>query len=135
MISKKRPPVLTRAESQVMAALWETGPATVRALQAALRRPLAYTTVLTLLRVLEDKGYVRHVAAADGGRAFVYSPAVTRRSARRQHARDLVTRMFGGHAPALVSGLIEDEDLSTDELRALRQLIDGKLARNQEKEG
>jgi predicted transcriptional regulator len=116
-----------------MSALWEMGSGTVRELQAALGKKLAYTTVLTLARILEDKGYVRHAPGPEGSRAYVYSPAVSRDTARRRHVGDLVERMFNGHTPDLVSGLIEDEVLSSDELRALRRLIDQKLVRKGEK--
>jgi predicted transcriptional regulator len=125
---KKALPILTRVESEVMAALWKNGRLTVHALVEAIERPVAYTTALTLLRILEQKGYVRHEPDPDGGRAYVYFPAVAADKARRSHVRDLVDRLFNGRPEELVTGLLEDERLSRAQLRALREQIEKSLA-------
>lgn len=120
-------PILTRAESEVMAALWRHQRLTVHSLLEAVERPIAYTTALTLLRILEQKGYVRHEPDPEGGRAFVYFPAVAADRARRNHVRDLVDRLFNGRPEELVTGLLEDEQLSRAQLEALRGSIERSL--------
>ena len=121
------PPILTRAESEIMAILWDKGGATVHDVVAALPRSSAYTSVLTLLRILEKKGYVRHEAHPEGGRAHVYKPLVQAGNARRHHVRDLVDRLFGGQTDELVVGLLEEEKWSRADLERLRELIDSRL--------
>jgi len=121
-------PILTRAESEVMAALWKHERLTVHALVEALDRPVAYTTALTILRILQQKGYVRHEPDPEGGRAYVYLPAVAANKARRSHVRDLVDRLFDGRPEELVTGLLEDERLSRAQLELLRGQIERSLS-------
>ena len=123
----REPPILTRAESEVMNVLWQSQGATVHEVVAALPRASAYTSVLTVLRILEKKGYAKHVPHPDGGRAHLYQPAVPAQNARRQHVRDLVDRLFGGQSSELVVGLLENERWSQSELEQLRGLIDERL--------
>jgi predicted transcriptional regulator len=125
--SEDEPPILTRAESEIMTILWSKGGATVHEVVAALPRSMAYTSALTLLRILEKKGYVRHEAHPDGGRAHVYKPLVQAGNARRHHVRDLVNRLFGGQTEELVVGLLEEEKWSKTDLERLRELIDSRL--------
>jgi predicted transcriptional regulator len=120
-------PLLTRAESELMRLFWEHGPMTVHELAARSGREVAYNTVLTLVRILEQKGYVSHSPHPDGGRAHVYRAAEASAPVRRRHVRDLVDRLFGGRAEGLMVGLIEDEALSRDELEQLRAQIESKL--------
>jgi predicted transcriptional regulator len=122
------PPILTRAESEIMAILWEKGGGTVHDVVAALPRSVAYTSALTMLRILEKKGYVRHEAHPEGGRAHVYKPLVKASNARRHHVRDLVDRLFGGQTDQLVVGLLEEEKWSKADLERLRELIDSRLS-------
>src|SRR5215207_9432439 len=125
---KKAPlPILTRAESEVMAALWKHERLTVHALVEALDRPIAYTTALTLLRILQQKGYAKHEPDPEGGRAYVYLPAIAASKARRSHVRDLVDRLFNGRPEELVTGLLEDEQLSRAQLQQLREQIEKNL--------
>jgi BlaI family penicillinase repressor len=125
---KKAPlPILTRAESEVMAALWKHERLTVHELVETLERPVAYTTALTLLRILHQKGYARHEPDPEGGRAYVYLPAVAADKARRSHVRDLVDRLFNGRAEELVTGLLEDERFSRGQLQQLREQIEKSL--------
>jgi predicted transcriptional regulator len=121
-------PFLTRAESELMDLLWRHGPSTVHALIERMERGVAYTTVLTLMRILEQKGYVKHQPHPDGGRSHLYTAAVEATRAKRRHVRDLLERLFAGNAEELVSGLLEDEALSPAALRALRERIDAQLA-------
>jgi predicted transcriptional regulator len=119
-------PLLTRGETDVMRVLWKRGRATVGEIVEEYTRPIAYTTVLTVLRVLEDKGYVTH-EKGPSGRAFVYLPAVDERRAQRSHLRDLLDRMFAGRPDEMVVGLLDNERLTTSDLEALRRRIDEKL--------
>ena len=82
---------------------------------------LAYTTVLTTLRILEDKGYLRHTK---DGKSFVYHPVVDRASVSRSAIRHLVGRFFQGSAELLVSNLIADEQLTSKHLRRLKKMIE-----------
>ncbi len=130
VVTTRRPPTLTRVELEVMRTLWaRDGGATVHDVQDALARPLAYTTVLTVLRVLEQKGFVAHAPGPRGGRAHLYRPLVAEERVRRSHLRDLLDRFFGGRADALVTGLLDDEKWSRAELQALRAEIDRRIGR------
>ncbi len=102
--------------------LWEKGAATVGEVVEALpkRRSLAYSTVLTTLRILEEKGYVRH---GHRGRAFVYRPAVDRREARRGAIRYVLSRFFQDDPGLLLVNIIENENLDPEELARLREAL------------
>jgi predicted transcriptional regulator len=119
--------ILTRAELEVMKVLWRRGEATVHDVVDALPKQVAYTTALTMLRILEQKGYAVHEANPAGGRAHVYRPTAPEESIRRSHLRDLIDRMFSGSAEELVTGLLRDEKLTRAELEALRAQIDSQL--------
>ncbi len=111
-----------------MQVLWRCGPASVKDVQEALSKRRAYTTVLTLLRILEEKGYVRHAEHPSKPRAYLYAARTQRQATRRQHLRAFLARLFDNDAAALASGLIQDEQLSADDLHRLRALIDDKLS-------
>ena len=121
---RKQPPHLTEAELRLMNVVWQKGRATVAEVAAALPKELdlAYNTVLTTLRILEAKGYVRHSKAKDG-RAFVYRPAVGRVDATRNAVRQLLRRFFGDSPEALVLNLLEDERFGETELQKIRELL------------
>ena len=107
-----------------MDVIWEKGRATVTEVAEALPQELglAYNTVLTTLRILEEKGYLRHTKSKEG-RAFVYCAVVGRDEAGRSAVRYLVSRFFRNSPELLVLNLLEDEDLSAKELRRIRALI------------
>jgi predicted transcriptional regulator len=123
-LARKKSPNLTEAELRLMDVLWKAGSATVAEVADALPKQLglAYNTVLTTMRILEDKGYVRHSKPKEG-RAFVYRPVVTRESASRSAVRHLLGRFFGNSREALVLNLLEDEDLSEKERARIHKLI------------
>jgi predicted transcriptional regulator len=123
-LARKKSPNLTEAELRLMDVLWEKGSATVAEVAEALPKQLdlAYNTVLTTLRILEDKGYLRHTKAREG-RAFRYRPVVSREVASRNAVRHLLGRFFRDSPGALVLNLLEDEDLSEDELKRIRDLL------------
>lgn len=121
-MSRPKSPSLTEAELRLMEILWRHAPATVQEVVDALpaQTGLAYSTVLTTLRILEEKGYVRHEKQ---GRAFVYEPLVERTTAQRSALKHLVSRFFSNRPDLLVQNLLEDEDLSAAEIRRLKKLI------------
>ena len=102
--------------------LWERGASTVQQLVDSLepQQPLAYNSVLTTIRILEKKGYVRHTK---DGRAHIYEPVVGRREASRFEVRHLLSRFFNNSHEALVLNLIEDESLNEAEVTRLRALL------------
>jgi len=114
---------LTPREAQIMEVLWNAGSATAEQIRSELPGESHDSTVRTLLRVLEEKGYVRHTAR---GKAYVYWPAVKRASAERKAVRSLVQRFFGGSAEALVLRLIEDDQLTPDQLDELRRQLESR---------
>lgn len=122
-MARKKSPTLTEAELRIMDALWDLGEGAVSEVHAALPEDgrVAYNTVLTTLRILEDKGYVEH--RAGDGRAYIYSPLVDREAARRKTLDQVMRQFFDGSASALVLNLLENEDLDADELARLRRLI------------
>ena len=114
---------LTDAEARVMAVLWESQRATVADVVRVLskRRVVSYSTVQTILRILETKGYVAHDKVA---RAFIYRPVVDERQARRRALRHLASRLFKGSPSLLVLNVLEDERIDPNELRQLKKLIE-----------
>src|SRR5258708_39086318 len=123
-MQRARSPTLTDAELRLMVVVWERGAGTVSDVADALPRELglAYNTVLTTLRILESKGYLRHSKPKDA-RAFVYRPVVGREEAGRNAVRYLVSRLFQNSREALVLNLLEDEQRDDKELRRIRKLI------------
>jgi predicted transcriptional regulator len=119
-MARKRSPALTDAEARVMAVLWESGSATVTDVVNALKTS-SYSTVQTILRILETKGYVRHEKK---GRAFVFQPVVDERQARRTALKHLVRRLFSGSPSLLVLNVLDDEDLDQAERKRLKKLIE-----------
>lgn len=119
---RKKSATLTSGELRIMEVLWKRGRATVAQVAAALPPPpVAYNTVLTMLRILERKGHVRHEEA---GRAFVYTPSIAREDAAQTAVGDVVHRFFRNNPGELALRLIERERPSAEELARLRALID-----------
>ena len=116
--------VFTDRELDLMTVLWEDGPSTVADVRDRLADPLAYTTVLTVLRTLEDKGHVAHV---EEGRAFRYHTLVDRGEARVSALARVRRKLFDGSARLLVTHLVSDRSLSDEELRSIRELLDERL--------
>jgi BlaI family penicillinase repressor len=115
----------TDRELDVMAVLWTRGSGTVAEVRDALSDDLAYTTVLTVLRTLQEKGYVR---PAVEGRAHRYYPAVTQRAAGGSALSRVLDKIFGGSSELLLTQLVTERKLGDDELQRLRDLLDEKLA-------
>jgi BlaI family transcriptional regulator, penicillinase repressor len=122
-MARRQSPALTDAEARVMAVLWRLNSASVGDVSAAVSEShaVSYSTVQTILRILETKGYVTHQKVA---RAFVYQPIVDERQARRRALRHLVVRLFEGSPSLLVLNVLEDEDIDPAERVRLKQLIE-----------
>ena len=123
-LARKKSPNLTEAELRLMDVVWEKGAATVSEVTEALPKDLglAYNTVLTTLRILEEKGYLTHTKR-DDARAFVYQAKVGRNEASRNAVRYLVSRFFRNSPELLVLNLLEDEELSDSELARIRTMV------------
>jgi BlaI family transcriptional regulator, penicillinase repressor len=113
---------LTEAELRLMKLLWVRGESAVGELVAAMpeNETLAYNSVLTTVRILEQKGYVRH---RQEGRAFLYSPCVEEHEAGRSEIRHMIQRFFGNSRERLLLSLLGDEEIDPAELRRLKEAI------------
>ena len=112
---------LTDREADVMQILWERGPSVVAEVRAALSDELAYTTVLTILRTLETKGYVSHT---EEGRGHRYLVMVKQQAARKSALRHLTSKLFKGSTELLFAQLVSEKNLSPDQIRRMRELLD-----------
>jgi BlaI family penicillinase repressor len=122
----RRIPVLTEQELEIMKIVWDRGQATVRDVyeELRLRRQVAYTTVMTMMRILERKGHVK-VSRAD--RAYLYRPSRPRQRVLGEMVQEFVDRVFGGSAEPLVQHLVRDRHLTEEDLREIaRQLKSSK---------
>jgi len=104
-----------------MEVLWERGPSTVAEVRAELPDDLAYTTVLTILRNLESKGYVTHEAE---GRAHRYAPVIARDTAQRSALQALKHKLFRGSTELLLTRLVAEKDLSPTQIKRIQRLLD-----------
>lgn len=114
----------TDRELDVMGVLWDRGPSTVAEVREHIADELAYTTVLTVLRILEEKGYVGH---EEEGRAHRYHPQVERQAAGESAVRRLTRKLFQGSPELLLTHLVSDRQLSEEDLRRMRELLDQRL--------
>ena len=126
MNSTKVTKALTKAEMEVMNVLWDVSQAlTVHEIVAQYPEPQpAYTTVGTFLKILEAKGYVEHHRKDVTGRTFYYSPMLTREKYTTQVLNDVKTTLFGNSAKRFCSFLIQNEDLSNEDLQEILHLIE-----------
>jgi len=125
-----RVPHFTDRELDVMDVLWRQGPATVAEVRERLSDPLAYTTVLTVLRTLEEKTYVGH---REEGKAHRYFAKVAEQTARRSALTRVLDRVFGGSTELLFTHLVADRNLSSTEVKRLRALMDEHLGKGTKK--
>jgi BlaI family transcriptional regulator, penicillinase repressor len=114
-------PRLTRYELELMNVVWQKGEATVQEVCAGLKRPLAYTTVMTTLSLLHSKKKV--LKRVKRGRAHVYQPAVTRAEVSRTVIGELQDTLFDNRLPSLVLGLLEAGKFSHEDVKALKEAI------------
>ncbi len=124
-LARSKSATLTEAELRIMNVLWDRGSATVHEVLEALpaRPALAYNSILTIIRILEKKGYVKHVKDEDK-RAHVFMPQVNRKDATRFEVRHLVSRFFGNSREQLVLNVLEETSIDAEELDRLRQLLE-----------
>jgi len=113
----------TDREIDVMEVLWERGPSLVGEVRATLKDELAYTTVLTILRTLEGKGYVGH---KQEGRGHRYFATVKQQAAQRSALRHLTSKLFKGSTELLFTHLVSDGKLSAEQVRNMRALLEDK---------
>ena len=111
---------LTNREADVMQVLWEHGPCLVAEVREHLHDDLAYTTVLTILRTLETKGYVRH---SEEGRGHRYAAKVQQQAARKSALRHLTDKLFKGSAELLFTQLVADQKLTPEQIERMRELL------------
>lgn len=121
-MGSKRPILLNRLELQIMKIIWKRGEATVREVKEELdkKRPLAYSTIATMMQYLERKGFLTHKS---GGRAYVYKPLVGYEEVAKGMVQDLIDRLFNGAPDLLMNTLLKVKKLSPEELKQLRKRI------------
>jgi predicted transcriptional regulator len=127
-VPRRKSTTLTEGELRLMDVVWEKVSATAGDVLDALPKdpPTAYSTVVTTLRILEEKGYLRHTKE---GRAFVYHPVVGRNEASRSAVRHLLRRFFNDSPELLVLNVLKDERIDPRELKRLRKLIEESEAK------
>ncbi len=113
---------LTGQELEIMKVVWRLGPCNVRQVYEAMleQRKIAYTTVMTMMNILETKGFLKKKA---GDKAFVYAPSKPQKTVIRGMVREFVDRVFNGAAEPLLLHLVEDDQLSGEELDEIRKSI------------
>src|SRR3954453_15528458 len=125
---KNSEPPLTPLELEIMSVLWETGPANVQTVQANFKsRPLAYTTVQTMLNILHRKGRVKRQLKE---RAYIYRPVLSRQKAVTEAVSAMLDRFFGGSADSLVLSLVETRHLTPAKLARLQKLLEASKEEN-----
>jgi len=117
---RKKATMLTNAEHRIMEIIWARGSATVAEVVEALDGKDAYTTILTLIRILKAKGYL---TSRKEGRAFVFKPTVDRETVARKATHQLLSKFFAGSPSELVLSFLRDEELTTEELDQIKQRI------------
>jgi len=122
-LARSKSATLTEAELRIMNVLWDRGASTVHeVLQSLPEKPvLAYNSILTIIRILETKGYVKHMKDK---RAHVYIPKVDRKDATRFEVSHLVSRFFGNSHERLVLNILEESEIDAEELARVRQLLE-----------
>jgi len=127
-LARSQSATLTEAELRIMNVLWQKGSATVHEVMGGLpaQPVLAYNSVLTIIRILEKKGYLKHLK---DGRAHIFVPQVDRAKATRLEVRNVVSRFFGNSHELLALNILEEKGIDAEELQRLRELLEGKSGR------
>ena len=115
--------LLTRQELQIMKVIWEADTITVKEVCDAIsqRKATAYTTVLTFMRILEDKGALAHIRS---GRLYIYKPILSRQQATQNHVRDIIGRFYDGCPEKLIADVLENEVKAPEQLGKAKHLLD-----------
>ncbi len=118
-------PILTNAEMEIMQVIWDLGKASVRDVHEVLesRKQVAYTTIMTMMKILEDKG---HLCKVQLGRAYIYSPVRSRQQVTSSMLSEFLNRVYEGSARELVLNLVDDSKLSDQELKEIARIIEEK---------
>ena len=113
--------ILTRQELQIMKVVWDLGSATVKEVCDVIsqKKTTAYTTILTLMGILEEKGVLVH---SRSGRAYVYKPLLTRQQATKNQVNDVLTRFFDGNPEKLIANILENEMTTSERMAASEQI-------------
>jgi predicted transcriptional regulator len=122
-MAEREKDTLTKLELQIMQVIWRLGVGNVSAVQEGLEQQLAYTTVQTMLNILQKKGKLRRKLR---GRSYEYSATVTEAKASGHALRDLVDRMFGGSSEELVMSLIKSKQIDAEQIARLSRMLDKK---------
>src|SRR5580658_1178091 len=117
---------LTDREADIVRVLWERGPSSVSEVRAGLRSELAHTTVQTMLRILESKGFARH---EEEGRQHRFYAAVPENTARQSAMKHLVAKLFRGSSELLFAQLVSDQKLTPEQIRRMRKLLSQKKSK------
>lgn len=127
-MARSQSATLTEAELRIMNVLWQKGSATVHEVMNGLpaQPVLAYNSVLTIIRILEKKGYLKHLK---DGRAHIFVPQVDRAKATRLEVRNVVSRFFGNSHELLALNILEEKGIDAEELQRLRDLLEGQNSR------
>jgi BlaI family transcriptional regulator, penicillinase repressor len=117
--------ILTRQELQIMKVVWDRGAASVKEVCDAIsrRKATAYTTILTLMGILEEKGALAHTRS---GRAYIYKPLLTRHQATQNQVHDVLTRFFDGSPEKMIETVIENEVTKPEQLGTVRNLLESR---------
>ena len=113
---------LTAAEAEVMDVIWSTSPVAIPAILDRIARPLAYTTVMTTVKILEEKGFVNKCGKQ--GRAYLYQAAIDRDKVRRSMTDELAARLFDGSIKSMVLSLVRTSGVTMEELSEVKQMIE-----------
>jgi len=126
MRQKKSPDLLTEVELEFMNALWEIGEGSVREVLNAIDPPrdLAYTSAATILRILDDKGFV---SSTKSGKSLTYKPELAKDAYQTRSLRDISAKLFDNTPQALVARLVDDDGMSQEALEEIRALVDRRL--------
>ncbi|MFY0596745.1 MAG: BlaI/MecI/CopY family transcriptional regulator [Cognatishimia sp.] len=121
--------MLTDVELEFMVALWEIGTGSVRDVMGTLEGDTkrAYTSVATVLKILEDKGYV---SSARKERSLIYSPVIQRADYEGRSLKNLSDSLFGGTPTALVARLVDNEDLTDEMIQEIKEIIDTRIRKD-----
>jgi BlaI family penicillinase repressor len=119
-MARKKALTLTNAEHRIMEVIWARGAATVAEVVEALKGKDAYTTILTLMRILKDKGYL---SSRKEGRAFVFVPRVDRNTVARKAVHQLLSKFFSGSPSELVLSFLREDEITAEELDEIKQKI------------
>ena len=117
--------ILTRQELKIMKVIWDRGSASVRDVRDSIskRKPTAYTTILTLMGILESKGALVHTRS---GRAYVYKPLLTRQQATQNHVKDMLNRFFDGNPDRLIENVLQNEVKAPEQMKAIEGLLESR---------